>query len=127
MYSEVFPTFDIENIELITDKIKHGVYNIMYSKPILFDPHKIVEINYLPGAHQAIPMGIIKTYNSTDLKLLHYKNLSIEYVLNRVKQYRNRLSDTNIEKGYGIEYLNEDDKIMTDFNNNLIKCKRVIQ
>lgn len=126
MYSEKFPVIDLVNCRLITDQIENGIQNNMYSKPILFDPHKIIEINYLPGAHQAFPVGIIKSFQSEDLKLLHYKNLGIDYVLNRIKQYRKRLSDTNIEKGYGIEYLNEDQKIIMDFNFNLEKSKTVI-
>lgn len=123
MYSENYPKFN-ENI-LITEQIKNGIVNEMFNKPIIFDPHKIVEINYLPGAHQAFPVGIVTKYSSKDLKLLHFKNLGIEHVLSRTHQYRNRLSDVNKEKGYGFEYEFEDNKIIENFNKGLSESYNV--
>lgn len=124
MFSEKFPIYDGKHI--ITDIVKNGFSADKYSKSILFDPHRIVEINYLPGAHQAFPYGIVKRYESDSLKLFHYKNMGIEYVLNRVSQYHSRLSDVNKQKGYGVEYEKEIDTIRNEFQNGLSKSKEVI-
>lgn len=124
MYSEIFPTYN-QGIKL-PEIIKTGYFSDKYSKPMLFDPHRIVEINYLPGAHQAFPLGIVKRYEYDNLKLLHYKNLGKEYLLNRISQYRNRLSDVNKQKGYGAEYELEDKKLVEDFNNGFRKSTKVI-
>jgi hypothetical protein len=93
---------------------------------ILFDPHRITEINYKPGAHEADPEGIVKTGKYEDLKLLHYKNLGIEYVLNRINTYRHRLSQTNRELNLGLHYEQENQTIVAEIQKNMQIAKPVI-
>lgn len=124
MYSEEFPIYN--SSQLITDQIKTGVYDSNYCKSIMFDPHRIVEINYTVGAHFCYPWGIVRQDNNTDLLLLHYKNLSVDYVLNRIKTYRSRISEINIEKKYGAHYLNEDEKITAEIKLGITESKRII-
>jgi hypothetical protein len=124
MYSNYFPEYQSE--KLIVDSIKNGVFDKDFCKSILFDPHRIVEINYTAGAHFCYPWGIVRTKEDNALFLLHYKNLGVEYVLNRCNMYRNRLSQVNIEKNYGAQYLQEDEKIAKEIEFKIQNSKRII-
>jgi len=120
MFSEVFPVSD----QKITTTIKAGMRDDTYDKIILFNPYHIVDINYEPGAHDAYPEGIINLINDGQLKLLHYKNIGIDYVMNRIYIYRKRLSTVNKEHGWGSEYNEADRKIIEYIKSSL---KQVIQ
>lgn len=85
---------------MLNDRIKKGVYNRLYDKKVVFDPNKIREMNYTPGAHKAVPRGRVRYFRSPDLKLLHYKFLSKERYLDKVANVRQ--SDENRKKNYGI-------------------------
>jgi hypothetical protein len=124
MYSPYFPEYQSE--KLIIDNVKSGIFDIDFSKSIIFDPHRIVEINYTAGAHFCCPWGIVRTKEDEKLKLLHYKNLGVEYVLSRYNLYRKRLSESNIENEYGTHYLHEDEIITTGINNKIQNSKPII-
>ncbi len=121
MYSATYPTMGEE----ITNQVRQGVADSAYNKSIIFDPHRIVEINYLPGAHQAKPVGMVKC-NVHPLKVLHYKNLGLEYVLDRYHTLGKRLSEKNKEQGLGTHYLYPDEKIKDDFIQGLSNSTFVI-
>lgn len=121
MYSSTYPTIGEE----ITKQVRQGVTDSAYNKSIIFDPHRIVEINYLPGAHQAKPIGIVKR-SSKSLKVLHYKNLGLEYVLDRYHTLGRRLSEKNKEQGLGTHYLYPDEKISADFIQGLTNSTSII-
>ena len=121
MVSSDFPT----NCTSIVEGVKYGVRKPNMDKCVLFNPHRIVDINYLPGAHECNPDGIV-VYSTHMIKLLHYKYLGIDYVLNRINLYRKRLSKENIENEYGIEYLREMDVVREDFDNKIANCQLVI-
>jgi len=101
---EMVGTHIPEENENLLQHIRHGVRMPVYDKTILFNPNCIEEINYDWGAHTCLPIGIIKE-NSTDAKLLHYKYLSAEYVIDRYKQMKARLSKKNKKMNLGIHYL----------------------
>jgi glycosyltransferase involved in cell wall biosynthesis len=94
MFSETFPEYDGE---LLTDKVKIGseTYAPM-CKNIVFDP--ILDITYMPGAHSNQCPNAVKS-TSSEIKLLHYKFLSKEYVLDRYNQLAEQLSDFNKKTG----------------------------
>lgn len=118
MYSKTFP------VKGLIEDVKNGVKDVAYDKMILFNPHKIIETNYFPGCHTANPTGIVKIDNSS-LSLLHYKNLGINYVLQKVRAYKKR-NELNYTKGYGIHYHYEEEKIINDFHQNLNNSQRII-
>ncbi len=121
MVSSDFPT----NCTSIVEGVKYGVRKPNMDKCVLFNPHRIVDINYLPGAHECNPDGIV-VFSTDIIKLLHYKYLGIDYVLNRINLYRKRLSKENIENEYGIEYLREMDVVREDFDNKIANCQLVV-
>ena len=110
----------------LVDQLKTGVYNNDYSKCILFNPYKIVDINYEPGAHFCRPTGLISTSEQPLYNVLHYKNLGLDYVLERARQYRLRMSDENISKGYALQYLGEENTIKKRVSDQLQKANIVI-
>lgn len=58
-YEMVSPLFPAAPVYL-TDVVKMGRRNDLYSKFTIFDPNKITDINYGPGGHNAVPAGEIK-------------------------------------------------------------------
>lgn len=58
-YEMLAPLFPAAPVYL-TDVVKMGRRNDMYSKLIVFDPNKIIEIGYGPGGHDAVPLGQVK-------------------------------------------------------------------
>lgn len=124
MYSTDYPAHDSH--QLLTDQVKRGIRVPMFDKCILFDPHAIVEINYKPGAHECYPWGRVKKYRNEDIKLLHYKNIGLEQLLERNRVYVSRLSKENKEKGYGAEYLKKEQLITQEFKENEQKAIEII-
>ena len=95
MFSEEFPEYDGE---LLTDKVKIGseTYAPM-CKNIIFDP--MLDIVFRPGAHSSAARGAVVS-NEAELKMLHYKFLGKEYVLDRYGKLADQLSDFNLRTGY---------------------------
>jgi len=104
MFSDNFPG---QYNQLIFEQVKLGVRNYRFDKTIIFSPKDITEINYDFGAHSCRPK--LKTKHTKDylveFKLLHYKYLDKKIVIDRHKNYVNRLSNINIFKLWGKEYL----------------------
>lgn len=107
-YDMISEKFDFNYNHKLTSLLKTGIPSIWFNKLCIFNPNKIDEINYLPGAHIASPTGNV-IFNDETLKLLHYKNLSLEYAKNKLNMYKNRLSDLNIKNQWGIQYQNDFD------------------
>lgn len=104
MFSESFPKYD--GRYQLTDLVQQGVRYQWFDKHIVFDPYMIVDTFFDPGAHHANPTGIVsRGSDNTALKLLHYKNLGIDYLMSRHRQLGERLSAANLNKGFGIHYL----------------------
>ena len=94
MYSDQLPTTKGQ----IYDEIRWGVeFN---SKMCLFRPGEIKEMNYDPGCHFAHPEGNFILDFKSPIINLHYKNLSLEYVINRNAYLNTRNSAVNKENGW---------------------------
>lgn len=102
----------IGNEELILDKndnlfekVTEGIKGESNNKLMLFDCNKIKEINYTFGCHQANPIGDIKMYIGSDLKMLHYKYLGLKDFIPKQLLRGKRLSEFNKRYGLGSYYL----------------------
>lgn len=128
MYSLNFPTTDGQ----IYDEVKYGVPFVPSSgrsnKSLLFKPSKVREINYTPGCHTSSPRGDedININRTSDIKFLHMRFLSKEYVIHRNSKYRERLSDINKKNGWGYDYLYSSEKISLLFDEEYEKIKKII-
>lgn len=127
-YNMVSESFPISG--KITSEIKTGVPDINYSKQVLFSPLYISEINYTPGCHHADPTDktgcIVSPTLYNELKLLHYKNISIDYRLDKHKLYSSRFSEYNKATGAGIHYMYSQESQHAEFNSFLNNSTIVI-
>ena len=107
MYASRFPQ---DTSIPLTQQVKRGWYAPGYSKMVLFNPRRVVEMNFGPGSHKARPQGKdeLRIYHAasqkSSLKLLHYKGLGKEWVLSRNAEIAARSSEDNKAQGWGFHY-----------------------
>ena len=85
-----------------------GTEDNAYSKKLLFRPSHYKNINYSAGAHRITPelnLGYGLSGNREICTILHYNNISEEYVLERYKMYEARLSKINKQYNWGHQYI----------------------
>ena len=111
-------------------EVKTGVPEINYCKKCLFKIKDIGRINYIMGCHAGDFYdnngNMIEPVYNSDLKLLHYKNLSFEYRYNRSVLFEKRMSEFNRSTGFGIHYTFTRDRQLTEFNALLSQATKVI-
>lgn len=105
------------------EEFRMGVKNNMYDKILIFSPSDVVNINYLPGAHEARPIlkeghPATSTLYNDQLKLLHYKYIGKEYFAQRNQTMGERLTEYNIKHSFGFQYLWSENKINQDYQKN---------
>ncbi|MFY9557537.1 MAG: glycosyltransferase family 2 protein [Blastocatellia bacterium] len=112
MVSDEFP----RGRQPLYKRIKFGMRSAQWFDKIqAFDPNKIEEINYEPGRHEAHPTGEVSMPALTDVKLLHYKFLGLNYVVPRYLQLRTGLRPKDIEMSWGSQYLWDSEKIVAQY------------
>jgi len=122
MVSVKFPT----TIGQIYDEVNMGVLDYRYSKPIIFKPADIKEINFRAGAHFADPIGNVIINTTSGIKLLHMKFLSKEYIIERYAIYEKRKSERTTRDNFGFEYAWSEQQIINDFNERYKLIEKVI-
>lgn len=125
-FNMVTNTFPLNDKKLI-ESVNKGVQNDYYSKSVLFNPHKIINTNYEPGAHDIYPEGIISILSDPTFKLLHYKNLGIDYVLNRFKLYKERISKINKEQHLALHYETHTKQIVKEITRDIENATLVVK
>lgn len=117
MVSDFFPSEENQ----IINQVKTGVFDVKFSKCILFKPNELNEINFGPGCHKCFPTAKseLKLYDSLEddrqLKLLHYKNISFQYRMEKNKAFAQRLSDFNRLHNMGFHYLWDNDEQYAEY------------
>jgi len=101
----------------IYDEIKTG--HSGGPKINIFSPK--VDIRFEVGCHKCHPViGCwVPFYFYSSIKTLHYRNISLDWVLKRNERDRVRLSNRNIERGWSYQYNYPDVKVIDDFNKEL--------
>lgn len=111
VYSNKMPILDYT-------ELRTGVYDKEYSKLAVFSPN-LKEIGYEHGCHYANPLGDV-IFSEYILTLFHYRNIGgFERLSRRHAQYKARLSDFNIEQGFGNHYTVDEKRRLKQFNNGL--------
>jgi len=124
MYAESYPMY--KKGCLLTEIVKRGVPSEWYDKCILFDPCGIVEINYEPGAHKCFPLGCINEVCTPELKLLHYKNIGVEDVIERYRIYLKRQSLNDKKQNFSTHYKEKEESIRKRFEEALSEAEVVV-
>jgi glycosyltransferase involved in cell wall biosynthesis len=119
MVGKQVPTFG-----QIYDHIKTGVEFERESKHIIFDP--LLDINFTTGAHECNPIGAIKSSEDSFL-LLHYKFLSLDFVIKRYNLLCSRLSENNKTRKWGWEYQVTNNQIKNWYFDLLKKSKNILE
>lgn len=113
MMSEQLPTTEGQ----IYEELKMGYFKPDYSKPCLFKPSEIKDINFAPGSHTATPTADnLISVRDSGIKLLHYKYLNRDVLIRKYDHYRVRQSDEMIRNGWGNYQQWNADVINSQFN-----------
>lgn len=120
MFSEDFPTTEGQ----IYEEVNMGVPG--FTKWCLFRPDQFHKMNYEPGCHGANPIGNVLVNKGTEIKLLHFKHLSLDYVVERNKLFAERLSDINKANGWGYHYNTPPEKEKEFFDEQMKLATKVL-
>jgi len=101
MVAERFPA----GPEPLVDLITRGTRSAGHDKLCLFDPDALTDTRYAPGREGDDPKGRVRWPERPEMLLLHYKQLGLDYVLERSAELRRGLKEGDIEHGWGIQYL----------------------
>lgn len=112
MISETFPTTEGR----LCDVIIRGMPWKQMDKLAIFNPNAIEEINYAVGRHAASPEGQVIYPKTTSVKLLHYKYLGLDYLLERHAELKTGLKAQDIKMRWGHKYLWDRETTEDDFN-----------
>lgn len=85
--------------------VRTGVRSTLFDKPQIFNPNAIQEMNFGPGRHQAAPAGEIIRPHSSEVLLLHYKYLGLEYLSSRYSTLKQGLREDDTANRWGFHYL----------------------
>lgn len=84
-------------------------------KALVFQPDKIKEINYTPGAHECHPTGEVKWYGGGIYNLHANNALSLDYRIQRYKAMNERRSQGDCVHGYASHYAMSEDQIRREW------------
>ena len=123
MMSETLPTTEGQ----IYEELKMGYFKPDYSKPCLFKPSEVTNINFAPGSHTAKPIGpSLISINDSGIKLLHYKYLNREVLIKKYEHYKVRQSEEMKRNGWGNYQQWDANVINSQFDNWLSISKNII-
>jgi glycosyltransferase involved in cell wall biosynthesis len=123
MMSETLPTTEGQ----IYEELKIGYFKVDYSKPCLFKPSEITDINFAPGSHTATPTGNnLISIDDSGIKLLHYKYLNREILIKKYEHYKIRQSDEMKRNGWGNYQMWDANVINSQFDSWLSISKNII-
>ena len=109
-------TTDVSDIDI--QEIKKYVYNDESSKKICFLREAITEINYGPGAHLCEPVGTIKESSKVYI-IKHMNFLGLNYLINKYTDRFERTKKMRNTHGFGVQYINDVEKIKEKYNHQL--------
>jgi Glycosyl transferase family 2 len=105
MISEVFPR-DTPGREqrLLNDLVTVGARSEGHDRLCIFDPRAITETNFNPGRHKASPQGRVVWPKYSEILLLHFKQLGVDYAAVRSAELKQGLRPRDVEQGWGFQY-----------------------
>ena len=122
---------DLEQINESNKFLHEEIRGCLINEPktVLFNPNKISDINYCPGAHRCSPQGDVKWYDGENIHTFHCKYLGFNSFIEKEQRLAKRLSETNKRCGWGYHYLLKFDwhkKTFEDTLNNSVKLSEIL-
>lgn len=111
MVSDILPAGPSPLYEQVTS----GFRAPQMDKFSIFRPDSIVSTNFGWGRHFDSPRGKIVYEPFRQVKLLHFKHLSVDYVCNRNTTLAKGLRNDDLEKGWGSQYLIDRQRVEQNF------------
>ena len=124
-YAMVSQALPVANAAL-PEHCKRGVPDEGYSKPCIFNPGKISEIQFTPGAHDCRPAGDVRELRTDEAKLLHYRLLNMDMVLARARIRQKRQSAADHRRGWGFQHRWSEDRWRQEFATILARSTEII-
>lgn len=100
MVADDFPTAEDKLINLVT----RGCRSDGHDRLCIFNPDALTATHYGPGRHKAWPEGYVVWPPSSEVLLLHYKQLGVKYVGARSAQLAQGIKPGDLERGWGQHY-----------------------
>lgn len=114
MVSDKAPSFEgYESGNGITAQVKEGAERDVHNKCLLFKS-SIAAINYGFGGHSIDTRGVLYQ-EQQDILMLHYKFLSLQYLIDIYAKRGTRLSDFNKQHGFGFHYNYSEQQITQEY------------
>jgi len=124
MVGDAVPQFEGYECKTLPELCPFGTLRNNHDKCLLFKGD-LPYINYGYGAHSAYTQA--DTYNSEgDIKMLHFKFLSAEYLIHTYRKRAVRLSEFNKQHGFGFHYNYSDEQIINEYNDFYNRRTKVI-
>ena len=86
-----------------------------YDKCLMFKVSDFFELEFSPGAHQVAWASNIPNPVFLSRPMYHFNRLSLDHVLQKYESRRTRLSEENIESGWGVQYLLSEAEIREEY------------
>jgi hypothetical protein len=100
MISDAFPTTS----EPLWKTIRYGARDPIWDKAEFFDPNRIEEINFREGRHSVSPSGDVTYPRSVRTKLLHFKYLGADYLVERHAELASKIPSQDLARGWAYQY-----------------------
>jgi hypothetical protein len=100
MVADRFPHLDTPLLEQVT----RGARSLGFDKLCAFNPDAIRTSGYEPGRHDANPRGRVKWPERSEVLMLHFKQMGVDYPIARSAELRSGLGAGDIENGWGTHY-----------------------
>lgn len=113
--------------EQIYEILKNGVAASNMNKFCIFDPKQIWP-RYFPGAHNTrpCPRENLKMSETIDLKVLHYKYMNVDTMVNRYATLAKRRSAIYNKLGLSVHYTQTEEEVRALFLRQINDAKQVI-
>lgn len=100
MVSDGFPTGQSQLSELVTE----GTRSAGHDKLCIFNPELITHSGFGPGRHTAAPQGCVVWPQRSEVLMLHFKQLGVDYPIARSAELSPGLRSRDHEQGWGRQY-----------------------
>lgn len=120
IYNEVFNGVKADN------PLCYEIFNkCSFDKNLVINPNKVKETGYGVGAHECAMRGEVIELKDPELKLLHFRLLGFDYLLQRNKFRASRVTEKSKTNGCSIHYFFEEDKLRATFDKMLAIATKV--